>query len=205
MDHEQKEGDCPVTLEFMRHIFGEQYELGLDYVQLLYQRSQQILPVLCLVSIENSTGKSTFIKWLKAIFSNNCAIINKAEFFNIFNENWATKRIISFDEISIERKFFEKIKAFSTEDKIFIHKRFCRPFEVDFFGKFVLTSSNEDFLISASKKDIRYWVRKIPVPVDHKMNMLDEMIEEIPCFLHFLNRREIALQRRTHFIYNYRN
>jgi hypothetical protein len=66
-EHDPEDGECSLTLEFLHHIFGEQYDLGLDYIQLLYQRPQQILPILCLVSAENNTGKSTFIKWLKAI------------------------------------------------------------------------------------------------------------------------------------------
>ena len=42
-------------------------ELGLDYVQLLYQQPTQILPILCLVSKKNETGKTTFAKWLKVL------------------------------------------------------------------------------------------------------------------------------------------
>ena len=40
-EHDPEDGDCPLTLEFLRHIFGEQYELGVDYIQLLYQRPQR--------------------------------------------------------------------------------------------------------------------------------------------------------------------
>jgi len=62
------EGKCQTSLGFMQHIFGKHFELGLDYLQLLYTKPVQVLPILCLVSKERSTGKSTFIKWLKAIF-----------------------------------------------------------------------------------------------------------------------------------------
>ena len=66
-----KEGNIEKTLSFIHHIFGKQKELGLDYLQLLYQKPTQILPILCLVSKERITGKSTFLKWLKEIFENN--------------------------------------------------------------------------------------------------------------------------------------
>src|SRR5690606_37181567 len=53
------------SLRFMEHIFGEQLELGLDYIKILLEKPTQMLPILCLVSKERATGKSTFIKWLK--------------------------------------------------------------------------------------------------------------------------------------------
>ena len=198
MEHEPEEGDCPVTLEFLRHIFGEQYELGVDYVQLLYQQPQQILPILCLVSSENGTGKSTFIKWLKAIFTQNCTVIGNAEFSDNFNAGWATRLIIACEESFIEKKIvIEKIKALSTGDKIVMNQKRMDHVEVDFFGKFVLASNNEDNFIIAGKSDIRYWVRKIPLPARDRVNLLNEIIEEIPYFLHFLNRREMFSKKKS--------
>lgn len=68
------EGNCQVTLGFIRHIFGEYYELGLDYMQLLYMKPITKLPILVLVSKENNTGKSTFLNLLKMIFGKNVLI-----------------------------------------------------------------------------------------------------------------------------------
>jgi hypothetical protein len=185
-------------LEFLHHIFGDQYELGLDYIQLLYQRPQQILPILCLVSAENNTGKSTFIKWLKAIFTNNCTIIGNAELSNDFNAGWATRLIIACEESFIDKKpVIERIKALSTGDKIVINQKGKDHVEVDFFGEFILASNNEDSFIIASKKDIRYWVRKIPVPATDRIDMLNSMIQEIPQFLYFLNKREMQTKQKS--------
>ena len=50
----------PFSLDFMQHIFGEQIELGLDYLKILLLYPTQILPILCLVSKERVTGKTTF-------------------------------------------------------------------------------------------------------------------------------------------------
>jgi len=197
-EHDPEDGDCSLTLEFLRHIFGEQYELGIDYIQLLYQRPQQILPILCLVSAENNTGKSTFIKWLKAIFTNNCTIIGNSELSNDFNAGWATRLIIACEESFIDKKpVIEKIKALSTGDKIVINQKGKDHVEVDFFGKFILASNNEDSFIIAGKKDIRYWVCKVPVPAADKIDMLAAMIQEIPQFLYFLNRREMHSRHKS--------
>ena len=73
--HKSKAGDFKYTESFLKHVFGEQYEMGLDYIQLLYLKPNQKLPILCLVSKENSTGKSTFPKWLQKIFTQNVTIM----------------------------------------------------------------------------------------------------------------------------------
>jgi len=57
-----KEGGIVYSLKFVEHIFGKHFELGLDYLQLLYLKPIQVLLILCLVSKERSTGKSTFLK-----------------------------------------------------------------------------------------------------------------------------------------------
>ncbi|MDR2906996.1 MAG: DUF5906 domain-containing protein, partial [Bacteroidales bacterium] len=152
----------------------------------------------CLVSAENNTGKSTFIKWVKAIFTNNCTIIGNAELSNDFNAGWATRLIIACEESIIDKKpVIERIKALSTGDKIVVNQKQKDHVEVDFFGKFILASNNEDSFIIASKRDIRYWVRKIPVPTADRIDMLNAMIEEIPHFLFFLNKREMHTKHQS--------
>ena len=118
-EHEPEAGECDNILNFLKHIFGDQVEIGLDYIQLLYQRPTQVLPILCLVSRENKTGKSTFIKLLKAIFTQNCTIIGNEELSNQFNSFWSTKLIVACEESFIEKKtIIERLKALSTGDKI---------------------------------------------------------------------------------------
>ena len=65
------DGIFPHIHDFFAHIFGEQVELGYDYLQLLYLRPLQRLPVLLLVSDERNTGKTTFLNLLKSIFGGN--------------------------------------------------------------------------------------------------------------------------------------
>ena len=58
-------------MKLIHYIFGEQYELGMDYMQLLYAKPTQKLPILLLVSEERNTGKTTFLNFLKAMFEDN--------------------------------------------------------------------------------------------------------------------------------------
>lgn len=197
-EHEPEEGDCPKTLEFLKHIFGEQYELGLDYIQLLYQRPTQILPILCLVSRQNNTGKSTFAKWLRAIFTQNMTVVGNAELQNDFNASWATKLLICCEESFIDKKVVvEKIKALATADKILMNAKGKDHVEINFFGKFLFLSNNEENFIYAGEEDIRYWVRKIPMPATDNVKLLDHMVGEIGCFLNFLSKRVMSTECRS--------
>ncbi len=70
-----KEEDIPVTLNFLKHIFGEHYDLGLIYMKVLYEKPTQKLPILCLVSETNETGKTTFLNFCEMIFGGNYVLV----------------------------------------------------------------------------------------------------------------------------------
>lgn len=97
ISHRLQEGDFPCIRSLVEHIFGEQYELGMDYLQLLYLYPIQKLPILLLVSEERNTGKSTFLNFLKAIFQNNVTFNTNEDFRSQFNSDWAGKLLIMVD------------------------------------------------------------------------------------------------------------
>lgn len=203
--HEPEPGSCDASLAFVRHIFQEHYELGLDYIQLLYQKPNQILPILCLVSRENNTGKSTFVKWMKAIFTQNATVVGNDQFQDQFNASWATKLLITCEESFIEKKrVMEKIKQFSTGDKVPLRMMQKDPVEIDFFGKFILCSNNEERFIIAESQDHRFWVRKVPVPGTDNVKMLDTLIQEIPAFLDYLNKRNLSTTQESRMWFHHK-
>lgn len=197
-EHEPEAGKCDITLGFLSHIFGEQLELGLDYVQLLFQKPTQILPILCLVSKENHTGKTTFAKYLKEVFTQNVTFVGNDELSASFNTTYANKLIIVSEETFLDKKqIIEKIKALSTADKILMNAKGKDHIEIDFFGKFILLSNNEENFIYASQNDIRYWVRKIPIPEKTNVNIIEDLKFEIPAFLDYLCKRKISTQNES--------
>lgn len=193
-EYEPAEGDCDSILDFLRHIFGSQFEFGLDYIQLLYQQPCQLLPVLCLVSKENKTGKSTLIYLMKIIFASNCAVVSNDDLSNQFNFSWVGKLLICCEESFLDkRQTVEKIKALSTnQSKILVNRKGKDHSEIDFFGKFILASNNEDNFIIASQYDERYWVIKVPQIKKQNPKLLEQMAQEIPAFLQFLNNRKLS-------------
>lgn len=191
--HEPEQGDWSTTEYFLKHIFGEQYEYGLDYIQILYQYPTQVLPILCLVSKENKTGKTSFIDFLKLIFGENACKVGNAELSNEFNAFTATRLIVGVDETFFEKKItIEKIKMLSTSNRIAMQRKGVDHEEMWHFAKYILVSNNEDNFIYASDDDVRYWVRKVPTIKKEIPDILATLHLEIPAFIYFLSNRKIS-------------
>ncbi|MEN2436581.1 primase-helicase family protein [Weeksellaceae bacterium A-14] len=188
----------PFSLQFMEHIFGEQLELGLDYIKILLEKPTQMLPILCLVSKERSSGKSTFIKWLKSIFGLNMTYIKGDSFSSQFNSDWTSMLIVAIDEVFFDKKeITERLKYLSTTDKDKKEAKGKDREEVEFFGKFILCSNNEDNFIQIDENEIRFWIIKVKSIKTENTDFLKNLIREIPYFLRFLMQRPFFSQKQT--------
>ena len=190
--------EIPFSISFLQHIFGNQVDLGLDYLKILLENPTQILPILCLVSKERATGKTTFLKWLKEIFGRNMTYIKGDSFNSQFNSDWASMLIIAIDEVFFDRKeITERLKYLSTTNKDKLENKGKDREEIDFFGKFILCSNNEDNFIQIDENEIRFWVLKInPIKLENT-EFLQNLISEIPQFLSFLIHRKFYSQKKS--------
>ena len=107
-------GDFPHIRSFLNHIFEEQIELGLDYLQILYIRPAQMLPILLLVSNERNTGKTTFLRFMKMIFGKNATFNTNEDFRSQFNADWANRLLVLVDELLLNKmeRYGRKSKTF---------------------------------------------------------------------------------------------
>lgn len=193
--HQPKEGDFSHIQALLHHIFGEQYELGMDYLQLLYLQPVQKLPILLLVSEERNTGKSTFLNFLKAMSRNNVTFNTNEDFRSQFNSDWAGKLIIVVDEVLLNRREdSERLKNLSTTLSYKVEAKGKDRDEIAFFAKFVLCSNNERLPVIIDPGETRYWVRKIHHLENDDTHFLQKLIEEIPAFLYFLQHRTLTTQ-----------
>lgn len=197
-----QKGNCNSILVFLKHIFGNQYEIGLDYIKILYENPLQILPILCLVSTERGTGKTTFLNFLKLIFGKNMTLNTNDDFRSQFNSDWANKLIIAVDEVLLDkREDSERIKNLSTARQFKAEAKGKDRQEIEFFGKFILCSNNEVGFIYIDKEETRYWVIKIPAITNKTGCTSDEYFNilksEIPSFLDFIINRPFYTENRT--------
>lgn len=192
LEGEIEKGDLHYTKQLLKHIFGDQYIIGLDYLTILWRYPSQFLPILCLVSQERNTGKTTFLNWLGAIFEANFSIIKKRDLLNKFNDSWINSLIIAIDEVKFDSRYeTDHIKEMSTAKYQQREQKGKDKFQAPFFGKIVLASNNINDFIIIDKEEIRFWVRDIKSIENYIDDFEEKLKAEIPAFKYFLNNREI--------------
>lgn len=207
-----QEGSWANIKKYLKHVFGtntitythpktkkeltvNELDLALDYVQLLYEKPTQKLPILCLVSKEKETGKSTFLELLKHIFTDNAIFVSNSDLESDFNAFWLSKLLVMSNEVFIDKKRQgEMLKNFSTSSRATANGKNVGQREEEVFMKFVFTSNDEDKFILTDEEEKRYWVRKVPKLTAEELNphLLEDMIKEIPAFLNYLSQRSLA-------------
>lgn len=177
----------PASLDLMTHIFGDQLDIGLQYMKILYELPRQALPVLSLVSSERETGKTTFINWINMIFGDNYILIHPEDISKDFNSQYANKNIISIDETVIDKtSTVEKLKSLATAKTISVNQKYVANYMLPFFAKIIVCTNKERDFMRIDDEEIRFWVRKIN-PINKKDAQIeDKLSQEIPSFLRYL-------------------
>ena len=195
MKFKPEPGDFPNIDRLMEHIFGEQKELGYDYLQQLYTNPQQKLPIIVLVSRERNTGKSTFMHFLHLWFGDNVTFNTNEDFGSQFNADWAGMLLICVDEALLsKREYSERNKNLSTARFYKIEAKGKDKIQQEFFAKFVFCSNNVDKPLIIDPGETRYWVREVPKLESDDVNFLSKVKKEIPHLMHhLLNEREMSV------------
>lgn len=188
-------GEHPFSDILINRVFGFDAEKFWDYLTILYRYPLHFLPVLCLVSKENHSGKSTVGNFLKNLFGENVGFYGQDDLNSQFN-SWAENLIAVFEEIADTVRALNKIKATSTAQSITINRKYEQQFSFRPFLKIVLLSNNEETFIKANEYDIRYWIVRVPrmKKEDFIPDFDSKLRSEAPAVLHTLATREIITQ-----------
>ena len=109
------EGGCPKSIEMIKHIFGSEsinigdreipaYELGFDYVKVLWEQPMHSLPILVLYSKARATGKTTFWNWMRAIFQQNARAVRAEHLGSQFTSFFAMSLLAIVDEALVDKR-----------------------------------------------------------------------------------------------------
>lgn len=208
LSYSPKEGEFKHILILIRHIFGENHvEFALDYLQLLYTKPTQRLPILLLESKERGTGKSTFGNLVSAMFEDNAVKLGNSDFESDFNAIWIKRLAIIVDETSLDKRgIMQMIKRLSTETgKTTSNEKNKSQVQIDFIGKFFFMSNDEGKALPIEKGETRFAVFKVPTfqekGIEEIMDMEVRIQSEIPAFVHYLNNRKLyhSEQSRMYF------
>ena len=209
VSHRPAEGEWKTVNRLIHHIFDYKncagvplYEMALDYLQLIYTRPAQHLPILCLVSQEQATGKTTFLQLLKAIFNENMRILDSKRLSGNFNSHWAGKLVVATDEAFLDtekKEVSNTLKMIATNDTVPMEGKGKNAVEVSNFAKLIMCSNDEKTFARIEAEDTRYWVIKVQsIPRDERdPHMQAKMLKEIPAFLWFLRHRQMYYPERT--------
>lgn len=212
-EEDLQENGFPHIMSTLEHIFGKdnqgrglkhgdeeydessQFELGCDYMQLLYHHPTQNLPILCLVSSERGTGKTSMLDLMQVMFSENTVIVGNEQITSNFNTLVAGRLIVGVDESSLadNKKFTEQLKMWSTSKMQSVEGKGKDAYQIENFTKYILCSNNERRFIYASDEEVRFWVRKVPKFAEGEKigNIKPYFEQEMPAFLAWLNKREM--------------
>lgn len=194
--YQPQQGEHPAWDVLIDHIGGEQRELLWDYLTILYCHPTHTLPVLCLASKENGTGKSTFANALGMIFGQNVSLLTQTDLNSQFNF-FVTKLLAVFEEISDSKKAINTIKAFSTAKSVSLNEKNEKQTNVESFLKILINTNNEDDFIKANNEDIRYWVIRVK-PLQYFDPDFDEKLRtEVPAVMWTLAHREISTPKKS--------
>lgn len=209
VSHRPAEGEWKTINRLLHHIFDYKncagvplYELALDYIQLIYTRPAQHLPILCLVSAEQATGKTTFLYLLQGIFNENMRTLDSKRLSGNFNSHWAGKLIVATDEAFLDtekKEVSNTLKMIATNDTVPMEGKGKNAVEVSNFAKLIMCSNDEKTFAKIEAEDTRYWVVKVQsIPKDERdPHMKDKMPKEIPAFLYFLKNRHLYYKEAT--------
>ena len=209
VSHEPQPGEWRTINTLLNHIFDYKnlkgqtfYEMALDYLQMIYLNPTQHLPILCLVSREQATGKTTFLNLLRAIFKENMRILDSERISSKFNGSWAGKLIIGVDESFIDTDkptVVNRLKMIATNSSIPIEKKGKEAGEVPNFAKLIMCSNDETNFLKIEIEDTRYWIIRVGSidPDARDPHMAERMEGEIPAFLHYLKHRTLFYAERT--------
>lgn len=204
IDHEIVKGEWDHIKGFMMHIFGEQLELGYDYIKLLYEEPMQKVPVLCLVSRKQETGKSTFVHLLKLLFKSNMAIISNEELENNFNSSWIDKKIVACEETVLEKRAtYEKIKSLSTAKSSMRNEKNKSASDIPCIISFLFCSNEEDNFLKMGDEDRRFWVIKVGAFTNWIENFDEKLESELSAFLEFIMSREYSTKRSNRMYFDH--
>lgn len=222
------QGNATITLDANGHFESEQSIIGdpftviLDWLTILFKYPKHMLPVPILVSKENGTGKSTFLKWLNIIFGSNMVILGNDQFKMKFNGHYITKFIISIDEgfLDVDKKAEkERLKQLVTADVVYLENKGMNVTQVPYYGKLIICSNDADNVMKIDEGESRWFVVKVPVVPPVKMTgqqMMDigytkfkdeaidpENIYDVPNVDPDLEKKmEAEVPAMLHFLYN---
>lgn len=192
-----EEGSWATIEKLLKHVFKEQYEMALDWFQLLLTNPKQPLPIPCLVSEEQNTGKTSVLKLVQYLIPGNTAAISIDAFADQFNAHFVSKHVVLIDETETEgtmngKTISSKLKRWVTQETVVRNEKLGAITEIPFYGKVMMCSNHEDNFIRVEDEDTRYWIVKPKGNTKEDPDFYTKIKKECKHFTYHLQHRKMA-------------
>lgn len=193
-------GEFPTIKMFIQHIFGTEKSswenqtpgdpltMIIDCLRIKFQHPTHLLPVICLLSKEQETGKSTFFDFMGDLFGSNAVTITKEHLESQFNTTYADRLVICAEEIKLtpkETDLKNKLKHLATAPKIFYNPKGVAQREIEYYGWLMMSSNHENDFMQLETDDKRFWITALKTIKEKDPNLRSKMVAEIPAFAHY--------------------
>ena len=194
-DVKLREGEWPMTEILLRHIFGDQYELGLEYYWVLRHHPTRPLPAIALTGGEDA-GKTSWSDHLEMCFKNTRMIdidqLTQRE--NSFIKN--TQIIVveessdgGINKLTNPMAIANKVKTLVTQcgKQHPIKELYNNAGQTDYFGHVILLT-NDITPIKMAGEATRYWVLNVGKP-RKIVDFMEKVQDEVGYFLWYLDNK----------------
>ena len=183
------------SMSFLYHIADydrKKFIILLDYIQILYQYPNQALPILLLISPERNTGKSTFLEWMRFVFSSNMTFTESAHLAGQFNSDWMGKLIIACEELKLSDRaeIQDRIKTMSTGSFMKSESKGKDRIELITTPHFMFATNRWD-AVKIEGEETRFYPLRIRHPKQYNRNLKEDLKREIPYLFHLFKVRPI--------------
>jgi len=189
LTHKPVEGDWTNIEIFLRHIFKEQYTMGLEYFWNLYHHPKQSLPFIGVVSEKKGTGKSTFLTFIRMMFQKNVSTVSEHDFKSNFNSGFVNSLVATSDEHAEGKSrtiIAQRLKMYITEKEIRVEAKGRDAYTSLAYFKLVFAGNDESGLTFIEEENTRYWIIKVDKLELVVFDMEAKLEKEVPHFLYYL-------------------
>ncbi len=183
-----RKGEWKTIEGALRHGFGDQYDLILQYCAVLLKYPKQSLPIIWFVGDEE-LGKSAVIKIIELLVGEHNAVHAEEHIESDYTGYLMDKLLIIMEEAGAwknPKKVMNRLKELCTiTGQKSLNPKYGRQIEYNLYPKFILSTNNyEDMQLTG--KATRFWIREFTQKPPQVENYYDKIEKEMGCFIHHL-------------------
>tara|TARA_R110000787_G_scaffold280655_1_gene391475 strand:+ start:44 stop:2293 length:2250 start_codon:yes stop_codon:yes gene_type:complete len=197
----QRDGDWSTIREGLKHGFGDQYHLALQYCAILIAFPKAKLPLIWFLGTEDK-GKSAVVAIFKHLVGlNNTKKVNNAQLESDFDSFLGESQLVVVEEAGSWKEpkmVTDKLKDWVTETmEVTVNPKYGKQYDTPIHAKFMFTSNNWES-VPATGQATRFWVIDIKQePTNRVADYYGRVESEMGAFVNYLTQDIVPTIKRN--------